>query len=86
MNIKINSEEEMVKSFRQLIHLTVNTRHWQIEWQENYGCELKLAKKRWEEKLDAFLLEMGAKYGGAKGNEGKEAINFEIINSNKQTT
>lgn len=80
MNIKINSEEDLVESFRELIRLSVNTRHWQIEWQESYGCELKAAKKRWEERLDKFLSDMGAKYGGAKGNEGKEAINFEIEN------
>lgn len=55
MNIKINSEEDLFDNFKEAIHILNNLRYYTKDWEENYGVESKMRKKRWEEKADKLL-------------------------------
>lgn len=59
MNVKIVSEEDLIKRFREAIHIMNNMRNIQKLWDENYGVELKVKKKGWEKQADEFLKEIG---------------------------
>lgn len=79
MNIKINSEEELVELFRELLHISVNMRHWQVEWHEKYGVELGRIRKHWEKRMDIYLEQLGARYGTSSN----ESIKFEMLNNHE---
>lgn len=55
MNVTIQSEEDLEKKFIEGIHILNNLRHWTLKYNETLGSELKVIKKRWEEKADEYL-------------------------------
>lgn len=55
MPIKINNENELLETAKELAHVLVNLRHWTKKWEETYGAEYKNAKKRWEKKADELI-------------------------------
>jgi len=55
MNIVIQSEEELIRTLREALHILNNMRNVQKLWDERYGVELKNKKKTWEGKADEFL-------------------------------
>lgn len=62
MNIKIHSEDDLLDKFKKAIHILNNLRHYTKDWEENYGVESKMRKKRWEEKADKLLAELDPKH------------------------
>ena len=78
MNIKIHTEEELVEAFKNLLHISVNLRHSQVKWEREYGVDAKDLKKKWEEKMDTYLQDLGAEYGKEGKRSGKEPIGIFI--------
>lgn len=60
MNIKIDSEQELIKIAQEAIRIIVNLRHSTTRWEESYGVELKNKKKNWEKTADEFILKLQA--------------------------
>jgi predicted alpha/beta hydrolase family esterase len=60
MHIKVESEEELKEIAATLLHLSVNMRHWQQQWQEHHGSVLLNKKRDWEERMDEYLKKLGA--------------------------
>lgn len=61
MRVRIESEAELVKKFREAIEIIENLRKFQKLWEESFGVELKEKKKRWEATADKFLKDLGDK-------------------------
>lgn len=80
MRIIVNSEDDLVTIARNLLHISVNVRYWQKEWNEKHGGVLLERKKFWENKMDEYLKELGAR----KSNLLTE-VKIEINNENTQT-
>lgn len=78
MHLKIDSEEELVSAFKELMHISVNMRHWQKEWKEHYGAENRNTKEKWEKRMDEFHEKLDAKYSnpGHHGADWAVRINF----------
>jgi hypothetical protein len=60
MKIIISEGEDVTEMFKEAITILNNMRHWQKEWEQEYGCELKAKKKRWEREADNFLTSIGS--------------------------
>jgi hypothetical protein len=60
MEIKINSEQELIKVAEEAIRVISNLRKFTKLWEESYGVELKERKKRWEARADKFINELQA--------------------------
>lgn len=60
MKITLTQGEDVTETFKEAITILNNMRRWQKEWEEDYGCELKRRKKRWERMADEFLTRLGA--------------------------
>lgn len=80
MHLKINSEEELVNVFKELMHLGVNMRYWQKQWKEHYGAENRKAKEKWEERYDNLLEKMNATYQDPSRNGSKTLVKIEFKN------
>lgn len=61
MRIIVHSEDELYEIARNLLHISVNIRHWQKEWNEKHGGVLLERKKHWENRMDEYLKELGAR-------------------------
>lgn len=55
MNIKINSEQELINVAQEGLHILNNLRHWTKLWNAHHGADLRERKQYWEEKADLFL-------------------------------
>lgn len=55
MEIKINSEQELIKVAEEAIRVISNLRKFTRLWEESYGVELKEKKKNWENAADRFI-------------------------------
>jgi hypothetical protein len=53
--IKIHSEEELAELARELLYISVNLRKSTIKWNEHFGSETKVIKKKWEKRMDALI-------------------------------
>jgi len=84
MHLKIESEEELVNIFKELMHLSVNMRHWQKEWKEHYGAANRLAKEKWEERMDKFIEKLNVEYQNPGKLRAKRAVSIEF--KDQQTT
>lgn len=63
MNVKVDTEEKLVHTLREAIHILENMRRFQKLWEEAHGVELKERKKYWEGKADNFLTDLGEQPG-----------------------
>jgi len=57
--VRITTNEELIKKYRNLLEITGKMRRYQKSWEENYGVELKTLKKHWEAKADEYLSDLG---------------------------
>ena len=48
-------QEEIWSTLLELAHVLNNLRYFTKEWEMKYGVELKMAKKRWENRADELL-------------------------------
>lgn len=55
MTLKFKDDEEMAVSFLDLLEIVINLREKTKDWQEHYGHERTLKRKKWEEKADEYL-------------------------------
>lgn len=60
MRIILSPGEDVTEIFKEAITILNNMRRWQKEWEQEYGCELKAKKKRWERLADEFLTSIGS--------------------------
>jgi len=58
MNIKISSEEELIKVATEALHILSNMRRFQKAWEQDFGVELKTRKKWFEKRADDFLAKL----------------------------
>lgn len=62
MNIKIESEEDLLNKFKKAVHILNNLRYTTEDWKEKYGCEARLRKERWEKAADNLLEKLDPKH------------------------
>lgn len=55
MKIIIQTEEELIQVTAELIHVICNLRKFTKLWEEGHGVELKIKKKRYEQKADELI-------------------------------
>jgi hypothetical protein len=55
MKIKIQGEQELVKTTEELIHILANLRKFTKLWNETHGVELKARKKYYEDQADQLI-------------------------------
>lgn len=58
MTLKFNDQEEMGKSFLALLEIVINLREKTKDWQEHYGAERGIEKKKWELRADNLLADL----------------------------
>jgi hypothetical protein len=80
MHLKIESEEDLIKEFKELMHISVNMRYWQKQWKEHYGAHNRVAKEKWEERYDNLLEKLNATYQKPSSNGAAQLVKIEFIN------
>jgi len=80
MHLKIDSEEELINVFKDLMHVGVNMRYWQKQWKEHYGATNRKAKEKWEERYDKLLEKINATYQNPSSNGAAKLVKIEFKN------
>lgn len=68
MIVKLNSEDELFETTKELFHVLVNLRHRTKVFDQKYGRDNAISKKLWESKADLLIQKLQA----------KESTNFEV--------
>lgn len=55
MKIKLSSEQELIDTATEAIHILSNLRKFTKLWEQGYGVELRNRKKYWEKKADELI-------------------------------
>lgn len=55
MQIKVTSEQQLIKTAEEAIKIIANLRKFTKLWEETHGVELKNRKKCWETIADKFI-------------------------------
>jgi hypothetical protein len=55
IQVKINSEEELVRITTELLFISVNLRKATKDWGEHFGAYYLGQKKRWENRMDNLI-------------------------------
>lgn len=62
MNIKINSEEELIQLAANAVHILANLRRTTKEWNEHFGAPRRERKQYWEGKADELIQQLDAQH------------------------
>jgi hypothetical protein len=61
MRIVVQSEDELYEISKNLLHISVNLRYWTKEWDKHHGKTLLERKQYWQNRMDEYLEELGAR-------------------------
>lgn len=59
MSKVIDSEHELISNLRRCLEILGKMRHYQKEWEQQYGIDAKKRKKYWEAEADEYLTDLG---------------------------
>lgn len=78
MRVIIHSEDDLVDVTRNLLHISINLIHWTKEWEKYHGKILNDRKKYWQNRMEEYLEELGA-----RKTQLLTEVKIEINNENK---